>query len=78
MLGLARTVLDDPASPYTEVRYVRLRLAECLTDALRVAESRGLRLPAPGAGGDVAGVAEQHPETGYGQAAQNTRSGLWS
>lgn len=47
VLGLARTVLDDPTSPYTEVRYAGLRLAECLTDALRVAESRGLRLPAP-------------------------------
>jgi hypothetical protein len=38
-------VLDDPASPYTEVRHAGLRLAECLSDALRVAESRGLRLP---------------------------------
>ncbi|CAM5279822.1 hypothetical protein SALBM311S_06662 [Streptomyces alboniger] len=47
VLGLARTVLDDPTSPYTEVRYAGIRLAECLTDALRVAESRGLRLPAP-------------------------------
>ena len=47
VLGLARRVLDDPASPYTEVRYAGLRLAECLTDALRVAESRGLRLPVP-------------------------------
>ncbi|MFC4468877.1 hypothetical protein ACFPH6_30865 [Streptomyces xiangluensis] len=47
VLGLARAVLDDPASPYTEVRYAGLRLAECLTDALRVAESRGLRLPPP-------------------------------
>jgi hypothetical protein len=47
VLGLARTVLDDPTSPYTEVRYAGLRLAECLTDALRVAESRGLRLPQP-------------------------------
>ncbi|MBP5907158.1 hypothetical protein F3K40_17485 [Streptomyces sp. LBUM 1478] len=45
VLGLARTVLDDPTSPYTEVRYAGIRLAECLTDALRVAESRGLRLP---------------------------------
>ncbi|ANS67615.1 hypothetical protein SLINC_5391 [Streptomyces lincolnensis] len=48
---LARTVLDDPSSPYTEVRYAGLRLAECLTDALRVAESRGLRLLALEAGG---------------------------
>ncbi|WP_371578629.1 hypothetical protein [Streptomyces sp. NBC_01314] len=47
VLDLARTVLDDPTSPYTEVRYAGIRLAECLTDTLRVAESRGLRLPAP-------------------------------
>ncbi|MCT9140975.1 hypothetical protein [Streptomyces violarus] len=47
VLGHARTVLDDPTSPYTEVRFAGLRLAECLTDTLRVAESRGLRLPAP-------------------------------
>ncbi|MDX2948138.1 hypothetical protein [Streptomyces caniscabiei] len=47
VLDLARAVLDDPASPYTEVRYAGIRLAECLTDALRVAESRGLRLPVP-------------------------------
>ncbi|MFI7296782.1 hypothetical protein [Streptomyces sp. NPDC050121] len=44
VLGLARQVLDDSASPYTEVRYAGIRLAECLTDALRVAESRGMRL----------------------------------
>ncbi|MER6010289.1 hypothetical protein [Streptomyces bluensis] len=47
VLVLARKVLDDPTSPYTEVRYAGLRLAECLTDALRVAESRGMRLPVP-------------------------------
>ncbi|MDX3523858.1 hypothetical protein [Streptomyces scabiei] len=47
VLNLARTVLEDPASPYTEVRYAGIRLAECLTDALRVAESRGARLPVP-------------------------------
>ena len=51
VLGLARPLLDDPASPYTEVRYAGLRLAECLTDALRVAESRGMRLPEPDAEG---------------------------
>ncbi|MFG2790043.1 hypothetical protein [Streptomyces sp. NPDC048419] len=28
VLGLARAVLDDPVSPYTEVRYAGLRLAE--------------------------------------------------
>ncbi|WP_327316562.1 hypothetical protein [Streptomyces sp. NBC_01235] len=45
VLGLARQVLDDPGSPYAEVRCAGIRLAECLTDALRVAESRGRRLP---------------------------------
>ena len=50
VLGLARKVLDDHASPYAEVRYAGIRLAECLTDALRVAESRGMRLPPPEAG----------------------------
>ena len=45
VLGLARKVLEDPTSPYTEVRYAGFRLAECLSDVLRVAESRGLRLP---------------------------------
>ncbi|MER7481810.1 hypothetical protein ABTX60_29980 [Streptomyces sp. NPDC126510] len=47
VLRLARKVLDDPNSPYTEVRFAGLRLAECLTDALRVAESRGMRVPGP-------------------------------
>jgi hypothetical protein len=49
VLGLARKVLDDTNSPCTEVRFAGLRLAECLTDALRVAESRGMRLPVPDA-----------------------------
>lgn len=68
VLGLARPLLDDPASPYTEVRYAGLRLAECLTDALRVAESRGMRLPEPDDG----------DAEGGGQASQEAGSGLWS
>ena len=44
VLGLARKVLDDPTSPYTEVRYAGLRLAECLSDALRPAPA-GARGP---------------------------------
>ncbi|WP_320773739.1 hypothetical protein [Streptomyces sp. CRN 30] len=44
VLGLARPLLDEPDSPSTELRYAGLRLAECLTDVLRVAESRGARL----------------------------------
>lgn len=46
-LGCARLVLGDPMAPYAEVRYAAIRLGECLADALRVADSRGLRLPAP-------------------------------
>lgn len=65
VLSLARTVLDDPTSPYTAVRYAGLRLAECLADALHVAASRGMRVPAP------------DTEDGR-QAAQETGSGLWS
>ncbi|WP_251076812.1 hypothetical protein [Streptomyces benahoarensis] len=40
-------VLADPLSPYGEVRYAGVRLAECLRDALGIAESRGLRVPEP-------------------------------
>jgi hypothetical protein len=40
----ASMVLGNPMSTYAEVRYAALRLMECLTDALRIAESRGLRL----------------------------------
>ncbi|MFK0109195.1 hypothetical protein [Streptomyces sp. NPDC091217] len=52
VLGRARRVLDDPMSPYAEVRYAGIRLAECLDDALRVAESRGMRLVLPDDEGD--------------------------
>jgi hypothetical protein len=69
ILTLTRSILDNPASPYTEVRYAGLRLAECLTDALRVAESRGRRLPTPDTDGCDAG--QERP-------AQSPRSGLWS
>ena len=47
VLTRARQVLDDPVSPNAEVRYTAIRLTECLADALRVAESRGMRLPEP-------------------------------
>jgi len=49
MLKQASTVLGDPMSTHAEVRYTALRLTECLTDALRIAESRGLRLSVPDA-----------------------------
>ncbi|MEU2827305.1 hypothetical protein ABZ667_01335 [Streptomyces lavendulae] len=47
VLTHAHEVLRDPLAPRSEVHYTAIRLAECLTDALRVAESRGLRLPLP-------------------------------
>lgn len=78
VLGLARTVLDDPTSPYTEVRYAGIRLAECLAGALRVAESRGLRLPAQDIEGAVDLVGEEQREAGLGQAPQDAGSALWS
>lgn len=54
-------VLADPLSPYGEVRYAGVRLAECLRDALGIAESRGLRLPEPGDVPDEGGDgAERH------------------
>lgn len=43
----ASKVLADPMSTHAEVRYTLLRLTECLTDALLIAESRGLRLSVP-------------------------------
>ncbi|WSC03258.1 hypothetical protein OIE62_11610 [Streptomyces scopuliridis] len=45
VLEHARKVLDDPKAARGELRYAGARLAECLTDALRVAESRGGRIP---------------------------------
>ncbi|MFJ2844734.1 hypothetical protein ACIPD2_24260 [Streptomyces griseofuscus] len=47
VLKEASKVLANPLSPNAEVRYAGVRLAECLRDALRVAESRGMRLHAP-------------------------------
>ena len=44
VLNHAAWVLNDPNASGSELRYVGARLSECLTDALRVAESRGRRL----------------------------------
>ncbi|MFF5143917.1 hypothetical protein ACFY6U_30005 [Streptomyces sp. NPDC013157] len=68
LLRRARRVLEDPMSPYTEVRYAGIRLAECLTDALRIAESRGMRLVVPDD--------EEHRESTRGRATPNAGSGL--
>ncbi|TQF03710.1 hypothetical protein E6W39_17575 [Kitasatospora acidiphila] len=47
VLGHAHSVLEDVASPPSEVRFAAVRLAECLSNVLRIAESRGMRMPAP-------------------------------
>ncbi|MQY14373.1 hypothetical protein SRB5_45390 [Streptomyces sp. RB5] len=44
-LGEALEVLEDPLSHYTEVRYAGMQLARSVHAVLRVAESRGMRLP---------------------------------
>ncbi|MFG2125876.1 hypothetical protein [Streptomyces sp. NPDC048710] len=47
VLKEARKVLENPLSTHAEIRYAGVRLAESLRDVLRVAESRGMRLPLP-------------------------------
>lgn len=46
VLEHSRSLLANPDAPVTELRFVTARLAECLSDALRVAESRGERMDA--------------------------------
>ncbi|MFB6604535.1 hypothetical protein ACFCXR_18310 [Streptomyces noursei] len=43
----AEKVLTDPMSPHAEVRYTAIRLTESLREVLRIAESRGARIPVP-------------------------------
>ncbi|WP_063732589.1 hypothetical protein [Streptomyces sp. RTd22] len=45
LLGHARALLDDRKVDIGEVRFLAERLCEALRDVLRVAESRGARLP---------------------------------
>jgi hypothetical protein len=44
VLTAARQLLGDPEASRAELRFTAARLAECLFDALRVADSRGERL----------------------------------
>lgn len=44
VLEHARKILGDQSSTREELRFTALRLTESLSDALRVAESRGARL----------------------------------
>ncbi|MFI0774832.1 hypothetical protein [Streptomyces sp. NPDC021212] len=45
LLGHARALLKEQKADVREVRFLAERLCEALRDALRVAESRGERLP---------------------------------
>ncbi|MFV0135033.1 hypothetical protein ACLGIH_17720 [Streptomyces sp. HMX87] len=72
VLGSARRVLDDPLSPNAEVRYTAIRLTECLADALRVAESRGRRLPVV----DDAAEDDRDAAPGPGEATSDPGAGL--
>lgn len=50
LLRHARLLLADPKADVRELRYLAERLREALRDVLRVAESRGARLPSCGEG----------------------------
>ncbi|MDT0543820.1 MULTISPECIES: hypothetical protein [Streptomyces] len=47
LLGHARALLGDRKADARELRFLADRLCEALRDVLRVAESRGGRLPSP-------------------------------
>ncbi|MER7794409.1 hypothetical protein [Streptomyces sp. NPDC097640] len=48
LLGHARSLLGNRKADIGEVRFLAERLCESLSDVLRVAESRGARLPVDG------------------------------
>lgn len=49
VLAHSQEVIEDPKASALELRYTAAQLGACLSDALRVAESRGMRLsPLPG------------------------------
>ncbi|MPY62451.1 hypothetical protein [Streptomyces spongiae] len=47
LLDHAQELVNDPKTGPAELRYLSARLTESLRDVLRVAESRGARLPMP-------------------------------
>ncbi|MER6994595.1 hypothetical protein [Streptomyces sp. NPDC000410] len=48
LLGHAEALLDDAHADAGQLRFLSARLTEALRDALRIAESRGVRLAAAG------------------------------
>lgn len=72
LLGHARALLDDRKADIGEVRFLSERLCEALRDALRVAESRGARLPTDDEENGPAEPedgADDHPASGSGGEA---------
>ncbi|MGI5198730.1 hypothetical protein ACQEVY_34735 [Streptomyces sp. CA-288835] len=45
VLDAAKSLLDEPGAEKRELHFAGVRLAEALGDALRIAASRGARLP---------------------------------
>ncbi|MFK4268219.1 hypothetical protein [Streptomyces milbemycinicus] len=58
LLGHARVLLTDRKADAGELRFLASRLCEALRDVLRVAESRGMRLPAYGEDGPAGDAGE--------------------
>ncbi|MFJ1897711.1 MULTISPECIES: hypothetical protein [unclassified Streptomyces] len=58
VLDCARPIIAAPGAAVAELRFTASRLAECLTDALRIAESRGGRLQRDHGDGCCAGPSE--------------------
>lgn len=83
LLDHAAAMLGDDKVSTRELRFLSTRLSEALRDALRVAESRGSRLPSPDEDdepADVAPVTETHPNepdhTSTTRTPVQPRSGL--
>jgi hypothetical protein len=68
LLDHARALLGDRKAGAGELRFLAERLCEALCDVLRVAESRGRRLPAPD---DGCAADPDDPSQGKGPAPMN-------
>jgi hypothetical protein len=77
VLGGARAVLADQHAGALELRFTASRLAECLLDLLRIAESRGRRLPEPDVPGpDVPGPDVPGPDVPGDEPGDEPRGGI--
>lgn len=76
LLDHAAAILRDNAVSTRELRFLSTRLSEALRDALRVAESRGSRLPSPDEDDepeDAVPVTEaDHDEPGHTRPTETT------